>query len=1264
MAHHVPSRLLEACVVVGASEDKLEDVFQSLQQADGTTDMPLLDPEVLQVHMPPFVTKDNSGVTGGPGAIGRVQHRESFIKNKERLPLAPSDPVNARSGEGPTGTKDVRVPNDIDLMALSQLCFPGGLQVTNEPKEGHFHFLVLTDVTGNQTHGVVLQCYRPFQEGLMFSQNRHLSFKKTTKLYTAYAICVLSRHPYYNALRDCLSCLLVQLRTCRLSEERVEEFAAKLSLVPIPPPGQLHVMFSLRPLMVVLPSREDKDLPAVDLDLHLPFLCFTSEQILQIITGILMEQRVVFFSADWSRLTLMAECFLLYIQPLRWRHPYAPILSGQMLDFITAPTAFIMGCHLNHLEQVAAETVDLMLINIDHGTVSSSCSESVDIPDIPSASAECFTKRSQSLQLQYDLEVCHQAVGADINDVRMLRRQWQQDLNLHIQNITLELIVNIFRDVTIHLNYEHRVFNSVEFLNNREPADQPFYKRVLETHIFHSFLKDRLNRKMDAFTRMEVGTLPGTQKRKTVCHSRSSTMQEMTRKYSTDPDLRPTQRLGVSLPNLGEEPHLSLRRKSSLNKTPSKVSRKPVKMFQLPEFPPPTVYDCVLNYYKEVIQLLGKAIFHVPPEDSALLARHFYLRGLMNTLCSKRLDALSDFQSLYKTDIEIFPGDLVKALVDSLEKDERSRADGRPELRWLISKVTKDNEIAPVQADDPVKKFKLPDSHMQQEDFVKRIQESGVVKDVATIHRLFDALTVGQLKQIDPELFCSFYTFWKETEAKAKDVDLPAGVIQRLDTNEWVSKLSCCVKTNQGVGRIAMTQKRIFLLTDRRAGFVEITKFRDIEEVNISFAHVPLLKIPSLKIRSSQRNEVFEANLKSECDLWNLMVKEMWAGRKMADEHKDPQYMQQALTNVLLMDAVVGCLQTQKAIYAASKLAYFDRVKNELAMMVPKTTSEMLKHKINPSLELATPQTVHVLLYTPGQFSYSEADGNMTPKLWCAVGGGRVVVFDATSWSMQQNSIQVGSHQLNCMLQLDKDQVCIGSQDSIIYIIDTRSMSCNKQLTEHRHEVLDFALDERSDKNCQMYSCSVEGTVILWDVSTLKVKKQFHLTCERLVSIQLFKGTLWCCARDSVIELRKNGTAHRKMTPPQSLRGVPTEFSSLLLFLEMDQLWTSCSDSDELCLWHSKDLTEPVLRVQLQHCPGVNCMIRVRNEIWVGCRGQRLGQGGVRGKIYIVNPEGHRVEKELMAHADSIQALCSAEGRYVLSGSGCKDGKIAIWKVE
>lgn len=70
---------------------------------------------------------------------------------------------------------------------------------------------------------------------------------------------------------------------------------------------------------------------------------------------------------------------------------------------------------------------------------------------------------------------------------------------------------------------------------------------------------------------------------------------------------------------------------------------------------------------------------------------------------------------------------------------------------------------------------------------------------------------------------------------------------------------------------------------------------------------------------------------------------------------------------------------------------------------------------------------------------------------------------------------------------------------------------------------------------------------------------------------------------------------------------------------------------------------------------------RVR-QVWVG--GTGLSPGKPRGKIYVVDTERKTVEKELVAHADTVRALCSAEDRYVLSGSGPEEGKIAIWTVE
>ncbi|XP_014866088.1 PREDICTED: DENN domain-containing protein 3 [Poecilia mexicana] len=1253
----LPSGLLEACVVVGAPSDKLRE----LPQHTKSSELPLLDPEVLQVHAPPFVSIEaNSNHVIGP-AFSRVQRRRSFIKKKRRDRAAEGvsngDSSSRHEASPVPATEDISVPKDLDLIALPQLCFPDGLQLASEQKDDAYHFLVFTDLFGNRTHGVVVQYYRAvqsFQDSVF--QNGHRWNAPKSRLFAPFAVCIISKFPYYNALKDCLSCLLVQLRTARQAdlEETIREFSAKLSLVPLPPPGQLHVSFSLRPLQVVLPSRDDQDSPVVDLNLHLPLLCFTHTALLQVLSCLLQEQRIVFFSSDWARLTLVAESLLLYLQPLSWQQPYVPVLARGMLDFLMAPTAFLMGCHINHFEEIAAETEDLILVNVDDGFIQTSWSEAVDLPALPLAAAECFISRAESLQLQYDLELCHLGTGTDVNTLRSQRRGWQQKLNSQIQNIALELVVNIFRGVQDFLNHEHRVFNSEEFLRTREPDDQLFYRKVLETHIFHSFLRDRLNRKRDSFSRMEQMTQSHAHRNRAMTESpRRPPMSELSR---AGPDRKLSKRLGASLPNLdqpiNESVPLNANRLLSIRKiSPDsglKFLQKPLKVFRLPEFPPPLAYHYVQNYYSDMVASLGKAINATPPDESALLARYHYLRGLVNTVSNRRLDALEDFHSLYKTDAEIFPSQMVNSLIDSLPDVERVQADRRPEIKRLISRLKREQERERAtqgtgQEDAAVKRFQLPKKYMHLEEFVKCVQESGIVKDQGTIHRLFDALTVGHQKQVGPDLFRVFYTIWKETEAEAQEVCLPASVLEHIDAAECVFKLSSSVKTSRGVGKIAMTQRRLFLLTDGRPGYVEVAQYRDLEEVRVSSAPFLVLRIPSLKIRVHGRKETFEANLKTETELWNLMIKEMWAGRSIADRHKDPQYMQQALTNALLMDAVVGSLQSSKAIYAASKLAYFDRMSLEAQMMVPSTTSETLKHKINPSVEFAVPQAVDVLLYTPGQ-------------LWVSVGGGKVMVYDASSWSLIQ-TCQVGNARLNCMLGVDRDQVWMGSEDCVIYIISLVSMVCNRQLTEHRAEVTGLALDNEKYCHKVAYSCSAEGTVMAWEVSTLQVKRHFRLSCDRLQSVYSCGGVLWCCARDGIMEVWRNGTLKQHINLPEQQR---VTFSSALLITESEELWSVCVDSAEVYIWHIKNTSRPINRVMLQDCIGCYCMIQVKNQVWVG----GMGRSSTKGKIYILDTERYEVLKELHGHIDKVTALCSAEDRYVLSGAAKHDGKVAIWKVE
>lgn len=62
------------------------------------------------------------------------------------------------------------------------------------------------------------------------------------------------------------------------------------------------------------------------------------------------------------------------------------------------------------------------------------------------------------------------------------------------------------------------------------------------------------------------------------------------------------------------------------------------------------------------------------------------------------------------------------------------------------------------------------------------------------------------------------------------------------------------------------------------------------------------------------------------------------------------------------------------------------------------------------TIQLST--ALESLCLSPGQLRYNDSEGKMNPKLWVALSGGKVVVFDAASWSILQGDIQLSSSQL------------------------------------------------------------------------------------------------------------------------------------------------------------------------------------------------------------------------------------------------------------
>ena len=54
--------------------------------------------------------------------------------------------------------------------------------------------------------------------------------------------------------------------------------------------------------------------------------------------------------------------------------------------------------------------------------------------------------------------------------------------------------------------------------------------------------------------------------------------------------------------------------------------------------------------------------------------------------------------------------------------------------------------------------------------------------------------------------------------------------------------------------------------------------------------------------------------------------------------------------------------------------------------------------------------------------------------------------------------------------------------------------------------------------------------------------------------------------------------------------------------------------------------------------------------------------GSKQGKVYLFDCETGKCDKKLEAHDDAVRAMCKAETRYIITGAGSRDGKVALWR--
>ena len=113
----------------------------------------------------------------------------------------------------------------------------------------------------------------------------------------------------------------------------------------------------------------------------LPFtdqLCFESllyalsaKNIVKVISALLQEQRILLVSTQIDTLTLCAEAFVSLLYPFKWMHPFVPLLPTQLIEYLEAPTPYLMGVqtHVYETEECQQALEGVLVVQLDYDKI-------------------------------------------------------------------------------------------------------------------------------------------------------------------------------------------------------------------------------------------------------------------------------------------------------------------------------------------------------------------------------------------------------------------------------------------------------------------------------------------------------------------------------------------------------------------------------------------------------------------------------------------------------------------------------------------------------------------------------------------------------------------------------------------------------------------------------------------------------------------------------------------------------------------------------
>uniref|UniRef100_A0A8C9XTR1 DENN/MADD domain containing 5B n=1 Tax=Sander lucioperca TaxID=283035 RepID=A0A8C9XTR1_SANLU len=162
-------------------------------------------------------------------------------------------------------------------------------------------------------------------------------------LYVSKAICLLTPLPFLQAARQFLSQLHQAVTSHTAPPLPIESYIHNILYeVPLPPPGRSLRFHGVQgPIVCQRPG--PGELPLGEYPLGEAFSLLGVDNMVQLITCVLLETQVLLCSQDYQRLMTVAEGVTTLLFPFQWQHIYLPIVSAPLHHLLDAPVPFLLG---------------------------------------------------------------------------------------------------------------------------------------------------------------------------------------------------------------------------------------------------------------------------------------------------------------------------------------------------------------------------------------------------------------------------------------------------------------------------------------------------------------------------------------------------------------------------------------------------------------------------------------------------------------------------------------------------------------------------------------------------------------------------------------------------------------------------------------------------------------------------------------------------------------------------------------------------------